>query len=256
MQDKAVLVTGAAQGIGRQIALDLAGAGAAMLILCDRQQDRGEAVAEEIRARGVEARFIHADLAEADAAQQIIAEAVGLCGRIDGLVNAAGITDRATVAEVTPLLWDRLFAINTRAPLFLMQEVIRHLRTRQAPGTILNILSMNAYGGSPELAIYSASKAALSLLTRNAAHAHRFDRIRINGINLGWADTPAERQMQGVTLGLGETWLAEANAKQPIGRLLLPEDVARLALFLLSDASFPMTGSLVDFEQWVLSIRD
>ena len=71
---------------------------------------------------------------------------------------------------------------------------------------------MNAYGGTPDLAIYSASKAALALLTRNAAHAHRFDHIRINGIHLGWVDTPAERQMQSVTLGLGEEWLAKANA--------------------------------------------
>ena len=81
--------------------------------------------------------------------------------------------------------WDRIFAINARAPTFLMQAVIRHLRARQAPGTIVNILSVNASGGTPALAIYAASKAALSLLTRNAAHAHRFDRIRINGINPG-----------------------------------------------------------------------
>jgi NAD(P)-dependent dehydrogenase (short-subunit alcohol dehydrogenase family) len=256
MQGKTVLVTGAAQGVGRAIALDIARAGAEALILCDRQQDRGEAVAAEIRALGAHAAFILADLAEPDAPARIVAGAAAQFGRIDSLVNAAGVTDRATVAEATPALWDRVFAINARAPMFLMQQVIHHLRERQAPGTILNILSMNAYGGTPELAIYAASKAALALLTRSAAHAHRFDHIRINGINLGWVDTPAERQMQAVTLGLGENWLAEANAKQPTGRLLLPEDVARLALFLLGDASFPMTGSLVDQEQWVLSIRD
>jgi NAD(P)-dependent dehydrogenase (short-subunit alcohol dehydrogenase family) len=256
MHGKTVLVTGAAQGVGRAIALDIARAGAAALILCDRQQDRGEAVAAEIRGLGAEAAFIRADLAEAEAPAPILAQAIARFGHIDSLVNAAGVTDRATVAEATPALWERVFAINARAPTFLMQAVIRHLRERQAPGTILNILSMNAYGGTPELAIYSASKAALALLTRNAAHAHRFDRIRINGINLGWVDTPAERHTQAVTLGLGEGWLDEANAKQPNGRLLLPEDVARLALFLLGDASFPMTGTLVDQEQWVLSIRD
>jgi NAD(P)-dependent dehydrogenase (short-subunit alcohol dehydrogenase family) len=256
MQGKTILVTGGAQGVGRAIALDLARAGAAALILCDRQEDRGEAVAQDVRALGAESEFIRADLAQEDAPDHVLGRALARFGRIDSLVNAAGVTDRATVAEATPALWDRVFAINARAPMFLMQKVIHHLRARQAPGTILNILSMNAYGGTPELAIYAASKAALALLTRNAAHAHRFDRIRINGINLGWVDTPGEREMQGVTLGLGEDWLAEANAKQPIGRLLLPEDVARLALFLLGDASFPMTGSLVDQEQWVLSVRD
>ena len=256
MQGKTVLVTGAAQGVGRQIALDLACAGAASLILVDRQRERGEAVAAEIQSLGTDAGFILADLAETDAPARVMAQAITRSGRIDSLVNAAAVTDRATVAEVSTTTWDRVFAVNARAPTFLMQAVIRHLKARQAPGTILNILSVNAAGGTPDLAIYAASKAALSLLTRNAAHAHRFDRIRINGINPGWVDTPAERQMQSVTLGLGDGWLAEASARQPIGRLLVPEDVARLALFLLGDASFPMTGSLVDLEQYVLSVRD
>jgi len=256
MQGKAVLVTGAAQGIGREIALDLAKAGAAALVLIDRQQERGEAVADEVRALGAEAGFILADLAEEDAPARVIEQAIARFGRIDSLVNAAAVTDRAAVADVSPAAWDRIFAVNARAPAFLMQAVIRHLKERQAPVTILNILSVNAAGGTPDLAIYAASKAALSLLTRNAAHAHRFDRIRINGINPGWVDTPGERQMQSVTLGLGDGWLAEASARLPIGRLLLPEDVARLALFLLGDASFPMTGSLVDLEQYVLSVRD
>jgi len=256
MQGKAILITGAAQGIGRQIALDLAAAGAATIILCDRQLERGEAVAAELQALGAESGLILADLAEEAAPARVFDEAIRRFGRVDSLVNAAAVTDRAAVANVAPAVWDKIFAINARAPTFLMQAVIRHLRERKAPGTILNILSVNALGGTPELAIYAASKAALSLLTRNAAHAHRFDRIRINGINVGWVDTPAERHMQSVTLGLGENWLAEAGARQPIGRLLLPEDVARLAIFLLGDASFPMTGSLVDLEQYVLSVRD
>jgi NAD(P)-dependent dehydrogenase (short-subunit alcohol dehydrogenase family) len=256
MQGKSVLVTGAAQGVGRQIALDLAKAGATTLILCDRQQERGEAVVAELQALGAESGFILADLAEEAAPTGIIEAAISRFGRIDSLVNAAAVTDRAAVADMSLATWDRIFAVNARAPAFLMQAVIRHLKERQAPGSILNILSVNAAGGTPDLAIYAASKAALSLLTRNAAHAHRFDRIRINGINPGWVDTPGERQMQSVTLGLGEGWLAEAAARQPIGRLLLPEDVARLALFLLGDESFPMTGSLVDLEQYVLSVRD
>lgn len=256
MHGNAVLVTGAAQGVGRQIALDLARAGAATLILCDRQRERGEAVLAEVRALGADGGFILADLAEEDEPARVIDAALARFRRIDSLVNVAAVTDRAGVADVSPPVWDKIFAVNARAPTFLMQAVIRHLKERQAPGTILNILSVNAAGGTPDLAIYAASKAALSLLTRNAAHAHRFDRIRINGINPGWVDTPGERQMQSVTLGLGEGWLAEASARQPIGRLLLPEDVSRLALFLLGDASFPMTGSLVDLEQYVLSVRD
>jgi NAD(P)-dependent dehydrogenase (short-subunit alcohol dehydrogenase family) len=138
-----------------------------------------------------------------------------------------------------------------------MQGVINHLRERRAPGAIVNVLSINAHGGTPALAVYASTKAALALITKNAAYAHRFDRIRINGINVGWTDTPAERRMQAVTLGLGEGWLAAANAAQPSGRLLAPNDIARLALFLLSDASSPMTGALIDQDQSsVIGVRD
>jgi NAD(P)-dependent dehydrogenase (short-subunit alcohol dehydrogenase family) len=142
-----------------------------------------------------------------------------------------------------------MFAVNTRAPMLLMQAVIRHLRGRGAPGSIVNILSINVHGGTPELAVYSASKVATALLTRNTAFAHRHDRIRVNGINLGWADTPAERVMQAETLGLGEGWLEAAEARMPWGRLIKPDDVARLALFFLSDASIPLTAGLIDQDQ-------
>jgi NAD(P)-dependent dehydrogenase (short-subunit alcohol dehydrogenase family) len=130
-----------------------------------------------------------------------------------------------------------------------MQAVIRHLRERRAPGSIVNILSINVHGGTPALGVYSASKVATALLTRNTAFAHRADRIRVNGINLGWADTPGERTMQAETLGLGPGWLAAAEARMPFGRLIKPDDVARLALFFLSDASLPMTAALVDQDQ-------
>jgi NAD(P)-dependent dehydrogenase (short-subunit alcohol dehydrogenase family) len=97
----------------------------------------------------------------------------------------------------------------------------------------------------------------MALLTKNAAYSHRFDRIRVNGINLGWTDTPGERSMQAVKLGKGEDWLAQAEARMPWGRLIKPEDVARLTLFLLSDASIPMTGALIDQAQnSVLGVRD
>jgi NAD(P)-dependent dehydrogenase (short-subunit alcohol dehydrogenase family) len=137
-----------------------------------------------------------------------------------------------------------------------MQRAIGDMRQRKKPGAIVNILSINVHGGATDLTVYSASKAALALITRNAAHAHRFDRIRINGINMGWADTPAERVMHAKTLGKGPDWLAEQAAKQPFGRLLVPEDVARLTHFLLSPASEPMTGALIDQEQWAIGPRD
>jgi NAD(P)-dependent dehydrogenase (short-subunit alcohol dehydrogenase family) len=120
----------------------------------------------------------------------------------------------------------------------------------------VNILSMVVHCGQPFLAPYSASKGALANLTKNTAHSQRQHRIRINGINVGWTDTPAERHMQAVTLGQGEGWLDKAEKAQPFGRLLVPDDIARLALFLLGDESFPMTGAVIDHEQWVIGVRD
>jgi NAD(P)-dependent dehydrogenase (short-subunit alcohol dehydrogenase family) len=257
VDDKILLVTGAIQGLGRAIALEAARSGAAAIVLTDRNPKRAEEVVAEISKLGAKAAFIAADLQEPEAPTRIISAAIEQFGKLDGLVNAAGLSDRGSVATADTALFDQLFAVNTRAPLFLMQGVIRHLQERKAPGSIVNVLSFQAHGAAVNLAIYGATKAALALLTKNAAFAHRNDRIRIFGINLGWADTDGEREMQAIKLGKGESWLADAEARMPWGRLIKPDDVARLALFLLSDASIPMTGALIDQEQLtVLGVRE
>ncbi|MDW6023757.1 SDR family oxidoreductase [Mesorhizobium sp. BAC0120] len=249
---KVTLVTGATQGIGRAIAEAAARSGAAGLLLTGRDSDRGAAVAKQLSDEGVPTFFVAADLADDSAPARLVSECLGRFGRIDALVNAAALTDRGSILDADVDLWAALFAVNARAPFFLMQEVIKAMRERGQGGAIVNILSINAYCGAPELAVYSATKAALSLLTRNAANAHRFDRIRVNGINMGWTDTPGERVMQAETLGNGPGWLEQAGASQPFGRLFVPEDVANLAIFLLSDAAGPMTGALIDQMQSVI----
>jgi NAD(P)-dependent dehydrogenase (short-subunit alcohol dehydrogenase family) len=257
VDDKVLLVTGATQGLGRAIALEAARSGAAAIMLTDHHTKRSDEVVAEIAKRGAKTAFVAADLKVPDAPTRIISAALDQFGRLDGLVNAAGLSDRGSVATADTALFDQLFAVNTRAPMFLMQGLIRHLQERKASGSIVNILSFQAHGAGVNLAVYGATKAALSLLTKNAAFAHRKDRIRICGINLGWADTPGEWEMQAVKLGKGEAWLAKAESMMPWGRLIKPEDVARLTLFLLSDASIPMTGALIDQEQYsVLGVRD
>jgi len=257
VEGKVLLVTGGTQGVGRAIAMEAARSGAEGVMITGRNVRRGAEAAEELEALGVEAGFVDAALDDPDAPASIVQATLDRFGRLDALVNAAALTDRGSVAEADIDFFDRMFAVNTRAPAMLMQELIRHLKGRRAHGSIVNILSVNVHGGTPDLGIYAASKSALATLTKNAAFSHRFDRVRINGILLGWADTPGEREMQAVRLGKGEGWLAEAEAGQPWGRLIKPEDVARLALFLLSDMSIPMTGSLIDQEQsYVLGVRD
>ena len=257
LKNKVVIVTGAAQGLGRAIAVEAARSGAAAIVLTDHPTKNCDQSLAEVSKLGAKAAFVPADLMEQETPARVIAAAIEKFGRIDGLVNAAGLSDRGSVAMVDPALFDRLFTVNTRAPMFLMQGLIQHLQERKAPGSIVNILSFQAHGAAVNLAVYGATKAALSLLTKNAAFAHRKDRIRIFGINLGWADTDGEREMQAVKLGRGESWLSEAEARMSWGRLIKPEDVAHLALFLLSDISIPMSGALIDqVQDTVLGVRD
>lgn len=249
LSGKVVVVTGAAAGIGRAVAHEAAREGVGALVLTDRDPDLGRKFGA--LPRGVDVAFVQADLEDAAAADRIAAAALEKFGQIDGLVNAAGLTTRGSFADGTVEVWDKLFDVNARAAFLLMQAAIADMRRRKAGGSIVNILSMNAYCGIPELAIYAATKGALATLTRNAANAHLADRIRVNGINLGWVATESERRMQAETLGRGPDWLAAEAARMPLGRLVTEEETARLAVFLLGGASVPMTGAIVDFEQKV-----
>ncbi len=251
LQTSAVLVTGAASGVGRSIAEHAVDAGAKRLFLTDVDAGGLSNTAESL-SRAAEVATYAVDLSYADAAPEVFRRAKERFGDVDRLVNSAALTTRASFLEGSAELWDSLFAINARAPFLLMKEMITDLLARGVPGSIVNIQSINAHCGAPELAIYSATKGALQTLTKNAANAHLKDQIRVNGINLGWASTESEHKMQMDTLGAGEDWLTLASAKMPLGRLILPEEVARMAIYLLSNASAPMTGVSLDLDQSVL----
>lgn len=249
LSGKVVVVTGAAAGIGRAVAHEAAREGVGALVLTDRDPDLGRKLGA--LPRGVDVAFVQADLEDAAAAGRIAEAALDRFGQIDGLVNAAGLTTRGSFVDGTVGVWDQLFDVNARAAFLLMQAAIADMRRRKAGGSIVNILSMNAYCGIPELAIYAATKGALATLTRNAANAHMADRIRVNGINLGWVATENERRMQAEVLGRGPDWETAETARLPLGRLVTTEETARLAVFLLGGASVPMSGAIVDFEQKV-----
>ena len=243
---KVIVVTGAASGIGAAVARAAVAEGAGALMVTDRD---GEGCRDLATALGA-AHWV-TDLADPEAPAAFIAACTARFGRVDGLVNAAGLTTRGSFLTGTAAIWDQLFAVNARAGFLLMQAVIADLLAREAPGAVVNILSMNAHCGIPELAIYAATKGAMTTLTRNAAHTHMADRIRVNGINLGWVATEAEHRMQADVMGRGPDWQEKAAATLPLGRLVTAEEAARLAVFLLGNASAPMSGAVIDLEQKV-----
>lgn len=253
LDGKVVVATGGTQGVGAAVAVSAARAGARGVVICGRNEQRGAAVAEQIQEAGAEAEFVVCDLGVPDDCRQLIRRCDERFGRIDGLVNAAADTNRGTLEETTVDFWDRLFAVNVRGPFLLMQEAVAIMQRQGQGGSIVNILSVAAYCGMPNLVAYSSTKGALSTLTKNVANAVRRHRIRVNGVNLGWTDTPSEHVVQH-RQGSPADWLARAEQRSPFGRLLKPDDVARLCLYLLSDESGILTGSNIDYAQRVTGL--
>lgn len=251
LDNKVIIVTGGTQGLGEAIAGYLAEQGAAGIVICGRHRENGEMVAKKIKALGCASQFVPADLAKEADCRRVVTRCDSRFGRVDGLVNAAGLSTRGYLEDTTVELWDLLFAVNARAPFILTQEVVRVMKREKIAGSIVNIITISSHGGQPYLTAYCASKGALATLTKNTAHALRHHRIRVNGLNIGWMDTPNEHMVQ-KSMGKPDNWLALAEASQPFGRLLKPLDVAKLTAYLLSDDAAMMTGSLIDFDQNVI----
>jgi NAD(P)-dependent dehydrogenase (short-subunit alcohol dehydrogenase family) len=251
LEGQIILVTGSTQGVGEAIALESARLGAAGVVVCGRNAANGQRVADEVAEIGSESLFVEADLADVDATRAIVSACDERFGRLDGLVNAAAMTTRGTIASTTVDLWDYLFAVNVRAPFLLTQAGVEIMKREKISGAIVNIISVAAYCGLPHITAYSATKGALATFTKNCANALIHDTIRVNGIMLGWTDTPNEDVVQ-KQQGSPDNWLEIGEKESPFGRLLKPIDVARLTCFLLSSDSSVMTGSLIDQSQRII----
>jgi NAD(P)-dependent dehydrogenase (short-subunit alcohol dehydrogenase family) len=249
--DKVAVVTGSTQGLGEAIARRFADEGAAGIVVTGRNHDRGTAVANALRGSRCRAIFVPAELAHPDAPAEVIGATDREFGRLDVLVNAAALTLRGTILDTDVELWDTIMDVNLRAPFFLIQGAAQIMRREAIEGSIVNIGSVSGYGSVPNLSPYAISKGALMTMTRNVAYALVRDRIRVNTLNLGWMDTPAEDSIQRQFHGAADDWLERAEASMPFGRLLKPPEVAQAVAFLASDDSGMMTGALIDFDQSV-----
>lgn len=244
LRDKVIIVTGSTSGIGQAIAERAVAEGASVLIHgIDRTA--GEKVLAKLKGH---AALHFDDVLDPASAGRIVAAAIAAFGKIDGLVNNAAIVARSTLTTTDAALFDRVMGINVRAPLLLTKAAWAYLQARQ--GSVLNIGSINAHSGESTLLDYSISKGALQTLTRNLANAHCTDRVRFNQINVGWVLSEREYVDQ-MALGMAKDWPQTLPPHlAPWGRIIAPEEIASAAVYWLGDESRPISGSVVELEQY------
>lgn len=249
--DKVIIITGSTQGSGAETAKLFAHRGARAITICGRQEKQGELIKKEIESIGSKCIYVKADLDKEVDCRNIISSTDKEFGTVNSLINVAGYTERGTILSTTIENYNKNFNINTKAPFILMQESIKIMIRDKNKGTIANVLSMALYSGMPFLTAYSASKAALGIMTKNIANGVSGYQIRVNGLNIGWTDTPGEDSIQKRIHDGGEDWLKKAEDKVPFKRLTKTIDVAKALAFLCSEESGLMTGSLMDCDQTV-----
>lgn len=251
------IINGGTQGLGEAVARRLAETGFTDgLVLSGRSVARGTALADELTAAGVDTIFVTADMAEPEAPGAVVASAVERFGRVNGVVNVAATTTRANLFTDTHDHVDHQFAVNVKAPYFLIQAAARHMVEHGERGSIVNVGSVAGHGGAPKLTAYSMSKAALSAMTTNLAYGLMRHGIRVNQVNPGWMETESEHRIQMDEDGQPENWLELAAPTRPFGRLVQPWEVANLISFCLSDDSGLLTGQHIDVDQTVLGAGD
>lgn len=242
VEGEACVVTGAGSGIGKAIAERLAAEGGRVLCV-DVNGDTATQTVEGIRSAGGIADAVAADVSDPHQVDAFISQCVSSYGRIDVLVNNAGVNIPGVFHEVTDAVIDRTLAVNVKGPMYGCRAAIPHM-LRNGGGSIVNMSSVNGLVSEPFLAVYSASKGAVVMLTRGIALDYARQGIRCNAICPGWVDTPINYAHAEMLGGLQKVYDSIASF-QPIGRPGLPIEIAHLALFLASDEASFITGAIM-----------
>lgn len=244
LREKVIIVTGSTTGIGEAIARRCVAEGARVLVH-GRDRKRGQELVAEL---GASARLHIDDLADPAAAKRIVGAATEAWGQIDAVVNNAAIVTRSNLHTTTPEFFDRMIAINLRAPFLLIQAA--HPWLKKTRGAVLNMGSINGYCGEANLLPYSMSKGGLMTMSRNLADSLGREQIRVTHFNVGWVLTENEYQVK-VKDGLPKDWPEKIPREYaPSGRILKPEEIAAASIYWLSDESRPISGSVLELEQF------
>lgn len=254
LKNKVIIVTGATDGIGLEIVKESLSLGAKVMIHASKKSKlKAQDLVEEL---GDNVSYVCADLSNFEELVKIVSKTIEIFGRVDGLVNNAGVFPRNNIENIDEDTYNHIFDINFKAPLFLCKEVIKIFKEQNIKGSIVNIGSINAYCGQDDLLVYSCTKGALMTMTRNLADYLGTSQIRVNQLNVGWTHTNKENSTQ-INEGNGEEWYKNINkAFAPRGTILAPEEIAKHTVFWLSDYSIPVSGSIYEIEQYPIIGRN
>lgn len=245
LQNKIIIVTGSTTGIGKAIAKRCVEEGA-KVVLHGLEEDWGNDVLNEI---GKTNAVLHIeDISNDGAPERLVELAIKTFGKLDAVVNNAAIVASSNIHTTEKKYMRRLLEVNTIAPFALIKAALPYLS--QQKGCVLNIGSVNAYSGEPNLFAYSVSKGALMTMTRNLGDTlHRENGVRVNQVNPGWVLTETEKKRK-KDHGLAEDWYKDLpSVYAPAGRILWPAEIAAAAVYWLSDESGPVSGQVMDIEQ-------
>ncbi len=237
---KTVLVTGAGRGIGRQIALDFAAAGASLCVNYAHSASEAKRVVEAIERQGGKAIACEADIADSAAVAAMVERTVQAFGAIDVLVNNAGLSRGGPFLDITEADWDDVYAVNLKGPFLVSQAVARRMMDGDG-GVIVNISATSTIFGRAGAADYCATKAGLNMLTRCMA-LELGPRVRVNGVGLGFVDSPLVREV------FTDEQLQEVLATTPLGRMTTMQETAAFVMLLASGSTAFVTGQTIMFD--------